>query len=52
MRGLEGQKIRGFSAGESVYGYHTHPVGEMKLNKKGQAKYDGMVHKIDLKRQR
>ncbi len=47
MRGLEGQKLRGFSAGENVYGYYTKPVGELKLNKKGQAKYEGMVHKID-----
>lgn len=47
MRGLEGQKIRGFSTGESVYGYYTQPVGELKLNKKGKAKYEGMVHKIN-----
>jgi len=47
MRGLEGQKLRGFSAGEAVYGYKTHPVGELKLNKKGHPKYDGMVHKIN-----
>lgn len=47
MRGLEGQKLRGFSAGENVYGYSTQPVGELKLNKKGQAKYDGKVHKIN-----
>lgn len=46
MRGLEGQKLRGFSAGESVYGYKSHPVGELKLNKKGEPKYEGMVHKI------
>ena len=46
MRGLEGQKIRGFSAGESVYGYRSKPVGELKLNKKGQPKYEGMIHKI------
>ncbi|MBU2101985.1 MAG: recombinase family protein [Candidatus Omnitrophota bacterium] len=46
-RGLEGQKLRGFSAGENVYGYCTKPVGELRLNKKGQAKYDGMVHKIN-----
>ena len=46
-RGLEGQKLRGFSAGENVYGYCTKPVGALKLNKKGQAKYDGMVHKIN-----
>ena len=47
MRGLEGQKLRGFSAGENVYGYHTHPVGELKLNRKGKPKYEGMVHKIN-----
>ncbi len=47
IRGLEGQKLRGFSVGEKVYGYDSHPVGELKLNKKGQAKYDGMVHKIN-----
>ncbi len=47
IRGLEGQKLRGFSAGEGVYGYRTKPVGELKLNKKGQAKYDGMVHYVD-----
>ena len=47
MRGLEGQKLRGFSAGENVYGYLTKPSGELKVNKKGQHKYDGMVHKIN-----
>jgi len=47
MRGLEGQKLRGFSVGEKVYGYITQPVGELRLNKKGQAKYEGRVHKIN-----
>ena len=47
MRGLEGQKLRGYSAGENVYGYLTQPVGELRLNKRGQAKYDGKVHKIN-----
>lgn len=47
MRGLEGQKLRGFSTGEKVYGYYTKPVGELKLNKRGEAKYEGMVHKIN-----
>ena len=47
MRGLEGQKLRGFSVGEKVYGYITQPVGELRLNKKGQAKYDGNIHKIE-----
>ncbi|MFH1505278.1 MAG: recombinase family protein [Candidatus Omnitrophota bacterium] len=47
MRGLEGQKLRGFSTGENVYGYQSQPVGELKMNKKGRAKYEGMVHKIN-----
>ena len=47
MRGLEGQKLRGFSVGERIYGYTSQPVGELKMNKKGQAKYDGKVHKIE-----
>jgi DNA invertase Pin-like site-specific DNA recombinase len=47
MRGLEGQKIRGYSAGENVYGYYTKPSGKLKVNKKGLHKYDGMVHKIN-----
>ncbi len=46
IRGLEGQKLRGFSTGENVYGYKSHPVGELKLNKKGQPKYEGKIHKI------
>jgi site-specific DNA recombinase len=46
MRGLEGQKLRGYSTGESVFGYKSCPVGELRLNKKGQPKYEGMVHKI------
>ena len=47
MRGLEGQKLRGFSVGERIYGYSSQPVGELKLSKKGQAKYEGRVHKIN-----
>ncbi len=47
LRGLEGQKLRGFSAGEKVYGYCTKPVGELKFNRKGQAKYEGMVHAVN-----
>ncbi len=47
MRGLEGQKIRGFSVGENVFGYFTEPVGELRVGKRGEAKHDGMVHKIN-----
>ena len=46
MRGLEGQHLRGYSTGETVYGYKTVPIGEIRLNKRGQPKYEGMVHKI------
>ena len=46
MRGLEGQRLRGYTTGESVYGYKSCPVGEIRLNKRGQPKYEGMVHKI------
>ena len=46
MRGLEGQRLRGYTTGESVYGYKSVPVGELRLNKRGQPKYEGMVHKI------
>jgi len=47
MRGLEGQKIRGFSVGENVFGYFTEPVGELRIGKRGEAKHDGMIHKIN-----
>ena len=47
MRGLEGQKLRGYSAGENVYGYYTKPSGKLRVNKKGQHKYDGIVYKIN-----
>jgi site-specific DNA recombinase len=48
MRGLEGQKLRGFSTRESVYGYNSCPVGELKLNKKGQPKY-GLSNNFSVK---
>ncbi len=46
MRGLEGQRLRGYTTGETVYGYKSVPVGELRLNKRGQPKYEDMVHKI------
>lgn len=46
MRGLEGQKLRGYSTGENVYGYKSVPVGELKMHK-GKPKYEGMIHKIN-----
>jgi site-specific DNA recombinase len=47
MRGLEGQRLRGYSTGENVYEYKTCPVGELRLNKKGQPKYEGKIHQIN-----
>lgn len=47
MRELEGQRLRGYSTGENVYGYQTCPVGELRLNKKGQPKYEGKIHQIN-----
>ena len=47
IRGLEGQKLRGFSTGEKVYGYLSKPVGEPKTNSKGIIKYEGRVHVIN-----
>ncbi len=47
MRGLEGQKLRGFSAGEQVYGYFTKPHGELRLDKHGQTKCEGKIHVIN-----
>ena len=44
---LKKKTIRGYSAGENVYGYYTKPSGKLKVNKKGQHKYDGMVHVIN-----
>jgi hypothetical protein len=35
----------GYSTRKSVYGYKSHPVGQLKL-KKGQPRYEGMIHKI------
>ena len=46
MRGLEGQKLRGFSTGENVYGYKSVPVGELKMQK-GRPKYESIIHKIN-----
>jgi DNA invertase Pin-like site-specific DNA recombinase len=47
MRGLEGQKLRGFSAGERVYGYSSLPSGEIRL-RSGTLKHEGMIHQINL----
>ncbi len=41
LRGQLGQKIRGFTVGEATYGYHSEPVGEMRLDRRGRPRPDG-----------
>ena len=47
LRGLIGQKQRGFSAGEKVFGYKSVPVGELKIDKNGNRRPDGYAFEID-----
>ncbi len=47
MRGLIGQKERGFSAGERTFGYKSVPVGEYRLDSKGNERPDGYKKEID-----
>jgi Resolvase, N terminal domain len=41
LRGQKGQKARGFIVGESTYGYHSVPVGEMRVDRRGRPRPDG-----------
>ncbi len=41
MRGLIGQKQRGFSVGECTLGYTSVPVGEIRFDKKGKERSEG-----------
>jgi site-specific DNA recombinase len=45
-RGLMGQKLKGRSAGEKVFGYRTIPDGNI-INKKGGPRPEGYKHVID-----
>ena len=47
MRGLIGQKKRGFSVGERTMGYKSVPVGEITIDKKGKARPEGYKVQID-----
>jgi site-specific DNA recombinase len=49
LRGQIGQKERGFFVGEKTFGYHSVPVGEMKMDKKGRPRPDGYKMEIDPK---
>ena len=47
MRGMVGQKQRGYSAGERTFGYTSVPVGEIRLDSKGKERPDGYKKVID-----
>ena len=47
MRGLIGQKQRGFSVGERTMGYKSVPVGKIQMDKKGRARPEGYKIEID-----
>ena len=47
MRGMVGQKERGYSAGERTFGYTSVPVGEFRLDSKGKERPDGYKKVID-----
>ena len=47
MRGLIGQKKRGFSVGERTMGYKSVPIGEVKIDKKGKARPEGYKIEVD-----
>ncbi len=46
LRGLIGQKQRGFSVGERTFGYKSVPYGEFVIDKKGVPRPEG--HKLEL----
>ena len=41
LRGQKGQKARGFSVGEATFGYRSHPVGDMRLDRRGRPRPEG-----------
>ena len=47
MRGMVGQKQRGYSTGERTFGYTSVPIGEFRLDSKGKERPDGYKHVID-----
>src|SRR5215467_11098119 len=47
LRGQKGQKARGFTVGEATYGYHSVPVGEMRVDRRGRPRPDGYRMVID-----
>ena len=49
LRGLIGQKRRGFSVGERTFGYKSLPYGEIVIDKKGNPKPEG--YKLEKNRE-
>ena len=47
LRGQIGQKKRGFSAGERVFGYKSFPYGETIVDKKGMPRPEGYKFEIE-----
>ena len=47
MRGLLGQKERGFSLAEGAFGYRSFPVGALRYDKAGRARPEGYKMRID-----
>ena len=50
LRGQMGQKDRGFFVGERTFGFRSVPVGEMRMDKKGQPRPDGYGMEIEPRR--
>ena len=47
LRGLIGQKKRGFSAGERTFGYTSAPSGKIVTDKKGRSRPEGYMIEIE-----
>ena len=47
LRGQIGQKQRGFSVGERTYGYRSVPVGDIRIDKRGQPRPDGFRMEVN-----
>ena len=47
LRGLLGQKRRGFTVGERTFGYRSKPVGEPRVDRTGRVRYHGYDQEVD-----
>lgn len=48
LRGLLGQKLRGFFTGEKTFGYHSEPYGKVIIDKKGRERPEGYKMYINI----